>query len=559
MKFTSIPQPLAWLLLASLASGQTIENLSFGHRPNANQGIHGWATSAQNHNILYYSDRLVLTPPVPGNVKAGLWTEATSTSASWSAELEFRASGEDGGSGSLQVWYVGDKSKVGVNSVYNVGNFDGFALVIDQYGGQGGTVRGFLNDGSQNYREHPNMESLAFGHCNYHYRNLGRPSKIKITSQNGLTVTVDDNVCFSSDKVSLPAGSYFGITAATPDIPDSFEINKFVVTPADGSSSGYYKTQEQPSGQAGSRLEKLDNFPGSPEVLPDASPDDFKSQQDQFADLHNRMQSLAHLLTNMLMELSLMRSAQQTQHDATLERIQTLAGSKETGMPPETINTITAISARLTSLERLVEQVKRDVEGRDYRDVLNNLNAAVDRVQGGLTEHLPERIGHCKFLLFFLDPPAPGNHKFSSALTIRDSTPRRGSADGTLPFRNPRCPGSVRCGLRRLQAPQEWHAEEVSLNEISATTRPLGISLGRSLCMNGGVWRRKGGTQAGRGVEAVRAGVCGENMGLIQLRYVGYGLGDDECRDMRLPMNSLPSELGVVRMNVATTRRISTL
>lgn len=67
---------------------------------------------------------------------------------------------------------------------------------------QGGSVRGFMNDGSTDYRNHHAVDSLAFGHCDYAYRNLGRPSTISIKQESGtFSVEVDGRKCFSSDKV----------------------------------------------------------------------------------------------------------------------------------------------------------------------------------------------------------------------------------------------------------------------------------------------------------------------------------------------------------------------
>ena len=67
---------------------------------------------------------------------------------------------------------------------------------------QGGSIRGFLNDGSVDYKNHHHLEELAFGHCDYSYRNLGRPSRIHLLQDsNGFEVIVDDNRCFRSDQV----------------------------------------------------------------------------------------------------------------------------------------------------------------------------------------------------------------------------------------------------------------------------------------------------------------------------------------------------------------------
>lgn len=52
------------------------------------------------------------------------------------------------------------------------------------------------------------MDSLAFGHCDYPYRNLGRLTKLQVKqTQDAFEVTVDDKSCFKTDKVSPPSSS----------------------------------------------------------------------------------------------------------------------------------------------------------------------------------------------------------------------------------------------------------------------------------------------------------------------------------------------------------------
>lgn len=61
-----------------------------------------------------------------------------------------------------------------------------------------------MNDGSTDFKSHSAVDSLAFGHCDYSYRNLGRPSKLQIKQDvNNFEVVIDDKLCFSSDKVDI--------------------------------------------------------------------------------------------------------------------------------------------------------------------------------------------------------------------------------------------------------------------------------------------------------------------------------------------------------------------
>lgn len=83
------------------------------------------------------SDKIILTPPYPGNTRGAVWCESKVSQSDWIAELEFRASGPDKGGGNLQVWYTREgRAGIAASSLYTVGRFDGLAIVIDQYGGK---------------------------------------------------------------------------------------------------------------------------------------------------------------------------------------------------------------------------------------------------------------------------------------------------------------------------------------------------------------------------------------------------------------------------------------
>jgi mannose-binding lectin 1 len=55
----------------------------------------------------------------------------------WAAEFQFRATGVERAGGNLQLWYAKDgKEKIGSASIYTVGQWDGFALVVDTHSGR---------------------------------------------------------------------------------------------------------------------------------------------------------------------------------------------------------------------------------------------------------------------------------------------------------------------------------------------------------------------------------------------------------------------------------------
>ena len=109
------------------------------------------------------------------------------------------------GAGNLQIWYTKEsQARETPASLYTAPRFDGLVLVIDQYEGRGGSVRGFLNDGSVDIKSYPEPDTLSFGKCDFAYRNRGLLTPIKLHhADNFLEVSIDGESCFKTDKVSL--------------------------------------------------------------------------------------------------------------------------------------------------------------------------------------------------------------------------------------------------------------------------------------------------------------------------------------------------------------------
>lgn len=204
-------QTIAWVSLAlPVARAEyLVEHLSFGEKngqnisPDYRQIPYWYIQGVDDYRPQVLSDRVILTPPYPGGKRGALWTEHTlHYSPDWTAELDFRATGLERGGGNLQLWYV-KKSQAHEppNSLYTSPKFDGMVIVIDQYDGHGGSVRGFLNDGTIDIKSHPNPDTLAFGKCDHAYRNRGFLSSLKLHHTDGfLEVTVDGERCFKTDK-----------------------------------------------------------------------------------------------------------------------------------------------------------------------------------------------------------------------------------------------------------------------------------------------------------------------------------------------------------------------
>lgn len=275
------------------------------------------------------SNKVILTPMGVGHQRASIWGERPLERSSWVADVDFRANGPERAGGNLNIWLTKEgRTTVRENSVYTVGRFEGLVLVIDQYGGSGGMLRGFLNDGTTDYAHQTNIDALAFGHCQIAYRNLGRPSQVKI-QHTGSTfkVDVDGHACFESDRIKIPTGYNFGITAATPENPDSFEVFKLLVLSEDTDSRHQQQQQNDNNGQQQQQQQKWEPPTGdNPEEvfkqnIPDEKAELFQSTREQFADLHNRMQSTYHQLAAVYRAVTAHHAVDEQRHKEVQEMV----------------------------------------------------------------------------------------------------------------------------------------------------------------------------------------------------------------------------------------------
>ncbi|KAI9809423.1 MAG: hypothetical protein M1827_006859 [Pycnora praestabilis] len=353
------------------------EFLSFGQlRSLSSDGrtIPGWQTLGEPDAPQLLSDRIVLTPVYPGNRRAALWTQNRLQQKEWTAEFEFRASGQERGGGNLQLWYTKEgQAEIGTSSIYTIGRFDGLVLVIDMYGGRGGGIRGFLNDGSREFRNQ-HVDSLAFGHCDYSYRNLGRPSRIQIKqTRDNFEVLVDDQPCFKSDNIKLPTDNHFGISAASAENPDSFEVYKFLVR-ADTPAQSPPPSPQQEFSQDTSPAQ--DN---SAEQLSDVPASSITSQDAQFVDLHNRLQVMSHQINRLTAQLTTFAANSDKRHGEMVQSVNKLPFEQMRSM-----------DSRLQSIERTLQTVQKDVEGQDYQEHLTKLQDTMRDTHSSLLRALPE-------------------------------------------------------------------------------------------------------------------------------------------------------------------------
>lgn len=355
------------LLTSTLALAQDIaKDFSFGYdkgiSPNS-FGIPGWTILGEGHVPQLLSDKVILTPPYGDNKRGALWTEQKSQLQEWTVQLDFRAGGTDRASGNMALWYAADGAQaVSTSSIYTVGKFDGLALVVDTASGTQ-KIRGFLNDGTTDYRSHPNVDSLAFGHCDYNYRNLGRASSLLLkATASSLEVLIDNKPCFSTPKVSLPQNYNFGLTAASGGPPDSFEAFKFIVKSTPSPHNPYSNAGDQ---QYVREMPNRDYAKRTPEQ----STQDTSQTLEQ---IQNLQVTLAALLTGLQNHVT----TSETQYSDILARLPTQ-------------QSISQLETRLSSLESKLKEVSNSLSSADHTTQFAKLSRQLEQTHQGISEHLP--------------------------------------------------------------------------------------------------------------------------------------------------------------------------
>lgn len=190
-------------------------------------------------------------------------------------------------------------------------------------------------------------------------------------------VEVDGSLCFESHKIKLPLGYYFGITAASAENPDSFEVFKFVTT----TESATPDIQDPNAGvqNAGMSPPPVTNqiphpnegkSPGtSPNDkiifsdMPEAPASQYTSSAEQFSDLHNRLQAMMRNINALHKTADMHAQQSHARHEELMGHIVRMDNTLE----------------RIEKLSKRVEDLQADV-----RQTKSDLHNALDRHVAGL-------------------------------------------------------------------------------------------------------------------------------------------------------------------------------
>lgn len=188
-------------------------------------------------------------------------------------------------------------------------------------------------------------------------------------------------------QVRMPAGYTFGISAASADVPDSFESKAFVVSHDHHNEQWKNAAKPPPVNELGKKGAKLDHAhsdsaPKSDfywiqegDQIKDAPSSKYKNEDERFQDIHDRLMLANHQMDALFHDLSALKDQQEWWHNELKGLMGAGAGSGDQ-------------ASRAGDMYSMIEAIKKDVEDKDYRHHIELLANAIqhghDQVLMGL-------------------------------------------------------------------------------------------------------------------------------------------------------------------------------
>jgi mannose-binding lectin 1 len=116
-------------------------------------------------------------------------------------------------------------------------------------------------------------------------------------------------------------------------------------------------------------------------MLEDVLAGNIRSQQDQFADLHNRIQ----IINNRVFEIAeLVERIHQDNAERWNELMRRVMPIDDRGA---------AMIKNVEKMDRTTMQILRDLESKDFKEMMNQIHRALENNREGLTRSLPGMMG----------------------------------------------------------------------------------------------------------------------------------------------------------------------
>ena len=109
-----------------------------------------------------------------------------------------------------------------------------------------------------------------------------------------------------------------------------------------------------------------------------------KSQQDQFADLHNRLQIINHKIDGLYDLLEKIAADNDNRFNQLMGRV--------TPMHDQ----VSAVQRNVEKVERTTMETLRDLESKDFKDLLNSVHQSINQGHSALSSNIPLAISDSK-------------------------------------------------------------------------------------------------------------------------------------------------------------------
>jgi mannose-binding lectin 1 len=180
-----------------------------------------------------------------------------------------------------------------------------------------------------------------------------------------------------------------------------------------------------------------------PQMLSDVLAGSIRSQEDQFADLHNRIQIINHRVNEISDLLYRIIGDNDQRFNDLMHRIVPI--DERTNMMIRTVEKIDRTSA----------EVQRDLESKDFKDVLNTVHSAIENSHNTLNAQIPLAMSHSKLL--------PLQQCYTFTVLTLDSCWQGTSQHDDLLVRRSCSPSHGCWSLHGIQVPKEGCSQEVPM------------------------------------------------------------------------------------------------
>lgn len=185
--------------------------------------------------------------------------------------------------------------------------------------------------------------------------------------------------------MSLPAGYHFGISAASAETPDSFEVFKFVLTTATSVTREQPQRKQPPPQQAPSDQQQQGNNAPVQNAPVQNTPSSSSITPQEFSQLQNRVESMSQSVENIFSQLVKLAESSENRHRELVPKVDRLGGMDQ----------------RLQSVESTLAAIKKEVESRDYQGHFAKLQESLKDTHSSLLEGLPQSMSQSTYFVRF--------------------------------------------------------------------------------------------------------------------------------------------------------------